>query len=186
MIVNNSASSLEDGYWLCVLEKALGERMRETTRLPFQRTPEPTDAMASGGTPDLVITLFSGHRPERVLLGELPQSRDWMDRVRTELRQVMADGRLVTATVLPPPPARPKIPGIGYRHAYAILAYDPDNDLVTLWNPWGTDFQPKGPEGELYGFKTVHGVFKIPFPVLYREFTALHLETTRLAIHEPR
>jgi hypothetical protein len=186
MIVNNSASSLEDGYWLCVLEKALGERMRETTRLPFQRTPEPTDAMASGGTPDLVINLFSGHRAERVLLSELAQSPDWMDRVRAELRQVVADGRLATATVTAPPPGRPKIPGIGYRHAYAVLGYDPDNDLVTLWNPWGNDFQPKGPEGEIYGFKRVHGVFKIPFPVLYREFTALHLETTRLAIHESR
>ena len=49
MLVSNSASSLADGYWLCVLEKALGKRMCARTRNEAKRTAEVIDAMASGG-----------------------------------------------------------------------------------------------------------------------------------------
>ena len=43
MLVNNSASSLSDGYWLCVLEKAVGKRMRPPRRTrPSGRPKRPT------------------------------------------------------------------------------------------------------------------------------------------------
>ena len=66
MLVNNSASSLSDGYWLCVLEKAVGKRMRATTKNQAKRTAEATDAMAGGGGTGMMIKLYSGHRSQAI------------------------------------------------------------------------------------------------------------------------
>jgi hypothetical protein len=74
-----------------------------------------------------------------------------------------------------------KIPGIGYHHAYAIMGFDLKTDQVTVWNPWGQHFEPKGPEGAGHGFATEHGIFHIPLATLYQHFSTVHLETTERA-----
>ena len=66
---------------------------------------------------------------------------------------------------------------MGYNHAYAIIGYAPRTDLVSVWNPWGQNFTPKGPEGVEHGFVTEHGVFQIPLTTLYHQFSTVHLET---------
>jgi len=51
-------------------------------------------------------------------------------------------------------------------------------EIVTVWNPWGENFQPSGPDGPEHGYTTEHGVFRIPLNQLYQVFSAVHLETT--------
>ena len=76
-----------------------------------------------------------------------------------------------------PPDVHAKVPGLGYGHAYAILDDSPKTDRVTLWNPWGNHFAPKGPGAE-HGFVTEHGLFQVPLATLYGQFSTVHLETT--------
>lgn len=85
-----------------------------------------------------------------------------------------------------PPPNQKKVPHFGYGHAYAILGYDHNSDEVTVWNPWGNDYTPKGPAGIENGFLTKHGVFRIPLTTLYEQFSNFHLETSKPLPHEKR
>ncbi len=80
-----------------------------------------------------------------------------------------------------PPSGEQKVRGLGYHHAYAIMAFDFKSDRVTVWNPWGQNFKPKGPEGAEGGFATEHGIFHIPLATLYQQFSNVHLETTERA-----
>ena len=84
-----------------------------------------------------------------------------------------------------PPAGQAKIPGIGYHHAYAVFGFDPKTDLVTLWNPWGQNFQPKGQEGVAHGFATKHGIFRIPLKTLYAQFSNMVWETNEPAVAKP-
>lgn len=181
LLVNNSASSLADGIWLCVLEKAIGERMRRTARDPANRTAEATDAMAAGGSTGMIIPLYSGHKARSIKLRDGRESAARLQELRRELPATLAHGRMASVEMGNEPPGQPKIPGLGYHHAYAILAFDPKSDRVTVWNPWGQHFQPKGPEGLQYGFAAEHGIFHIPLTILYHQFSTVHLETTEPA-----
>jgi hypothetical protein len=181
LIVNNSGSSLADGTWLCVLEKAVGERMRQTTRKAEKRTAEATDAMAAGGSTGTVIRLFSGHTARTITLRDAREAAIRMREIRRELPIALAHDRLASVEMNNPPRGQAKVPGLGYHHAYAILAYDSATDSVTVWNPWGQHFEPKGPEGPTHGFATRHGVFQVPVSTLYHQFSTVHIETTEPA-----
>lgn len=182
ILLNNSPSSLADGIWLAVLEKALGEKMRRAASAS-NRTREATDAMAAGGTTGLIIRLLSGHRDTEVRLREPRYFHPRLDLLRRVLPQVLAKGMLAAAEMGEEPPAgRAKAPGLGYTHAYAILGYDPATDVIMLWNPWGEDFTPSGPEGPAHGFATRHGVFQLPLRTFYGLFSSVHLETFSRAV----
>jgi hypothetical protein len=181
LLINNSASSLSDGIWLCVLEKALGQRLRARAKDPSQRTAEPTDAMASGGSTAAVITLYSGHKAKGIGLRDARQASAHMQEIRRELPVTLAHGRMASVEMGETANGLAKIPGLGYHHAYAIMDFDPQSDRVTVWNPWGSHFAPKGPEGAEHGFTTEHGIFQIPLATLYKYFSTVHLETTERA-----
>jgi hypothetical protein len=178
MLVNNSTSSLTDGIWLCVLEKALGERMRAHARSAAKRTAEATDAMAAGGNTGLMIELYSGRRARSVKLRDPRKANATIAELRREIPMLLGRGMLVAAAMgAKPPEGHAKIPNLGYKHAYAILGFDSTNDTVTLWNPWGQNFVPKGPEGIVHGFAARHGIFRIPMKTLYHQFSHLFIET---------
>jgi hypothetical protein len=125
--------------------------------------------------------------------------------LRKELIAAVHDNRVITASVTPPiltlpiqtpataptapaapgkPPALvltpdmlPKIPpNINTKHAYAILGYDADTDMLEVWNPHGQYFTPKGPDGLQNGYKTNHGRFHIPLADAYTFFTSFVFE----------
>jgi hypothetical protein len=181
LLINNSASSLTDGIWLCVLEKALGQRLRAQSKDPAKRTAEPTDAMAAGGSTATVMTLYSGRKAKSIKLREPRQAGARLRELRHELPITLSHGRMASVEMDNPESNVQKLPGIGYHHAYAIMEFDPKTDRVTLWNPWGQNFQPKGPEGSAHGFVTEHGIFHIPLSTLYQHFSTVHLETTERA-----
>ncbi len=177
MLVNNSSSSLTDGHWICVLEKAIGERMRKTTKVESKRTAEATDAMASGGSTAMVIALYSGHKAKSITLRSPAHAIARLEELRREIPAALHQGRLASVEMDRLAAGRSKVPGLGYHHAYAILGFDARTDTVTVWNPWGQHFQPKGPEGPAHGFVTEHGVFHVPLRTLYEVFSNVHLET---------
>jgi hypothetical protein len=178
LLVNNSASSLTDGLWLGVLEKALGERMRAHTKSAVKRTAEATDAMAAGGHLGLIIELYSGHRARSVALRHPRAATAIIADLRREIPLVLEKRMLIAVAMgTNPPEGQPKVPNLGYKHAYAILGFDRKTDLVTVWNPWGQNFVPKGPEGIEHGFAAQHGVFRIPLATLYHEFSRVFMET---------
>jgi hypothetical protein len=184
ILLNNSSSSLADGIWLPVLEKALGEKMRR--KIPAsvsRRSDEATDAMAAGGTTGLIIQLYSGHRDTEIRLRESRYRRARLDLLRRVLPQILARGMLAGAEMgASPPEGWPKVPDLGYRHAYAILGFDPASDRIMLWNPWGQNFTPNGPDGPERGYATDHGIFQMPLPAFYALFSSVHLETFSRAI----
>lgn len=177
LLVNNSASSLTDGIWLCVLEKALGQRLRARSKDPAKRTAEPTDAMAGGGSTATVMALYSGHKAKSIKLRDPRQAGVRMKELRHGLSITLAHGRMASVEMDALAPNGQKIPGLGYHHAYAIMEFDPKSDRVTLWNPWGQHFQPKGPEGAAHGFVTEHGIFTLPLAAMYQHFSSVHLES---------
>jgi hypothetical protein len=164
-----------------VLEKALGQRLRARSKDLAKRTAEPTDAMAAGGSTATVMTLYSGHKTKAIKLRDRGQAGARLRELRRELPVTLSHGRMASVEMDNPESDAQKIPGIGYHHAYAIMGFDPKTDQVTVWNPWGQHFEPKGPEGAAHGFATEHGIFHIPLATLYQHFSTVHLETTERA-----
>jgi len=55
-----------------------------------------------------------------------------------------------------------KVPSLSRGHAYALLAYDAKTDTVTIRDPHGQDFNPKGSPGIENGYPVKSGIFKAP------------------------
>ncbi|MFO0949811.1 MAG: C2 family cysteine protease [Isosphaeraceae bacterium] len=179
-LVNNSASTLSDGVWTAVLEKAVGEVFREEGQArPGKATAEPTDEIASGGSSVRVIHLFTGHATHHVALRDRRAEAGRTAEVRRLLPEALARGRLAAVTMGKLADGAARVPGLGYHHVYAVLGFDRSRDVVTLWNPWGNTFTPKGPDGPEHGFTTRHGVLKIPVATLYQTFTSVYIETNQ-------
>ena len=179
MLVNNSASSLADGVWLCVLEKAVGKRReRARSKKPKTRMPEPTDAMSVGGSIVGMMQLFPATPVKSIPLRDPEHAADKLRQLRHELPATLARSIMASVGMHSCAEGFPKGPRPGLR-ARRRPQVDQQSDRVTVWNPWGNDFQPKGAEGPLHGFVTKHGVFHIPLVMLYRHFSAVHLRDHR-------
>jgi len=74
--------------------------------------------------------------------------------------------------------------GIPGHHSYAVLAFDPVTDLVTLWNPWGDNYHPREVPGKEPDYPRTGGVFTVPVPVLVRAFSQLLLEEKTIITYE--
>ena len=72
-----------------------------------------------------------------------------------------------------------KTPGLGYGHAYGLIGFDHKADKVTVWNPWGNNFKPKGAEGPEHGYTTTNGVFNVPIHEFYKVFSTAHFESDK-------
>ena len=93
--------------------------------------------------------------------------------LRRDLIEAVADHRLIKAGT----PKGKKTPSITPDHAYAILGFDSNTDLVHVWNPHGNNFTPKGPDGLQNGYVTKRGAFDIPLKDLIQIFTYVSIET---------
>ncbi len=168
-------SSTANGLWVRVMEKAYGSRKFADgeTGVRIAR-----DGM-NGGSSGVVAKGFTGHEFLHVdLIG------DWhkpvtnaelapkLEAIRQDLPRALAEHRLVlTGTRKAEMPV-----SITPNHAYAVFGFDPAADTITIWNPHGDDFAPKGPEGFEYGFRRAGGVFTMPLPLFARTFARLTIE----------
>src|SRR3984957_3960827 len=105
LLVNNSTSSLEDGVWLCVLEKALGKRLRAKSKDAAKRTADPTDAMASGGSTATVMMLYSGHKVKGIKLRDAKQADARLQELRREIPLALTHGRMASVEMGGEPPS---------------------------------------------------------------------------------
>jgi hypothetical protein len=167
LAVNDSASTLQDGLWMPVLEKATGVIMARRGGRSAS-IPDPTVAIDVPGGPKPVVERFTGRRAGTHQLGE----RAHRGKVRAALTRMQERRLMAEVLILHRPPAR----SIPWDHVYAVLDFDPGADVVVLWNPWGTDFHPQGASGPQNGYDRVHGVFRIPFDQFVDFFTVLAIE----------
>lgn len=168
------------GLWLNVLEKAYGELIeRSLARRGIVENA--LDALGDGGHPTRAIALLTGNdagllrfRPDDPfavpndfrVAGFLPLTR--------ELLLANAERHLLTCCATS---AADVPPGMARQHLYAILDFDPEHDIVHLWNPWGHTFEPRGAPGRAFGYAVRDGRFSVPLPDFIRIFDAVIYET---------
>ena len=64
-----------------------------------------------------------------------------------------------------------------------MLAYDETADTLTLWNPHGNTYSPRGGKqpGLTTGYPTAAGIFELPVTEFVRIFNNVTIETDRKA-----
>lgn len=193
----------QEGVWLAVLEKAFGTMRRDDNPSRYEME-SATDAIAKGGSSSSVIQMLTGHRTDRIVLkrakkGWIPDEFDRNKRrvapasgtivptepagdvdalatkVRAGVKKALDAGRLVTTGT----GEEHQPPGISGKHAYAVIAFDEAKDTLTLWNPHGNTFKPKGEPGRTTGYPTKAGIFDIPVKDFVRVFNGVTMETDR-------
>ena len=76
-------------------------------------------------------------------------------------------------------------PGIAGHHAYGVIGFDPGKKEVTLWNPWGGDFKPKGSPGLTHGYPRKEGAFTMPLCEYVVVYHALEEQGTSSTSEHP-
>ena len=167
MAINDSDSTLQDGIWMSVLEKATGTIQART----YQKSaaiPDPTVAIDTAGIPiGSVVKRWTGQEVKVFRLG----ARAQREQVRKALVRMQERRSLATSLLLHRPPAK-----LAYDHVYAIMGFDPGTDMVTIWNPWGTDFTPNGPSGPENGYMRKKGIFTLSFDEFVSFYSYLAIE----------
>jgi len=165
--VNDSESTLQDGLWMSVLEKATGTIQSRFLRKSAD-IPDPTVAIDTGGVPiGSIVKRWTGREVDIYKLG-LNANRDDVRRALIVLHNRKS---LATTLLLHKPPA--KLP---YDHVYAIMDFDSSTNTVTLWNPWGTSFTPNGPSGPEYGYERHKGIFYLTLDEFISYYSVLAME----------
>ena len=130
--------------------------------------PDPTVAIDIPGVPiSSVVERWTGRDVKKYHLGR----RANVEQIRRALIRLEERKSLATALLLHRPPA--KLP---YDHVYAVMSFSPATNMVTLWNPWGTDFTPNGPSGPENGYERSKGIFYLTFDEFVSFFTFLAIE----------
>lgn len=177
-----TSSAGRDGAWMSVLEQAYGS-LRMNARPESRRTLEASDALAHGGSLSTTLRALTGNRVERIRMrGSKSDESELVARVTKALAEAMAERRLAGAST---GTATPLPPGINGRHAYAVLSFDRESELVELWNPHGNSFRPRGEAGRERGYQTRGGRFQVPVSDFASVFDAVVIETQSAASGAP-
>lgn len=179
----------DQGLWLNVLEEAFGEvgAARSRVRGPVQGSGPKVaiDAISKGGDVAHSIALLTGREGHTWSIrkdkeGEHAPVGAELARTAAEIKQLLhltVGKKLVCCSVS----GKGKYPpGIITDHAYAIVGYD-GNDKVTVWNPWGQHFTPKGPAGMINGFPIESGEFTLTVEEFAQIFEDISYETDKPA-----
>ncbi len=167
LAINDSVSTLQDGLWMSILEKAAGTVMSRTSE-KGAAIPDPTVSIDRPGVPIKgIVERWTGRSARNVLLGRKAKLRE----VREALLLMERRRSMAEALLLHKPAA--KLP---YDHVYAILAFDGESDRVKLWNPWGTDFKPQGPSGRENGYAREKGVFFLSLADFVEFYSVVSIE----------
>jgi hypothetical protein len=162
------SSAGTNGLWLTILEKAYRRMLMKTLHPNQQDRSGIYDKFNSSRT----IEILDGYETHNIVLKGIQPSSPRFSNLRHDLIAASNERRLIkTAT-----PAVEKTPGINPNHAYAILSYNRETDLVHVWNPHGNNFTPKGSDGPQYGYTTKRGEFDIPLKDLIQIYSDVTLE----------
>jgi hypothetical protein len=180
------SSAGAQGLWLNVAEKAFGEvKMQVRKARQPSRDRLDLDVIARGGYPSEAIEVLSGKRANLVILrngkGASPPAAEDLPRLATELHELFNDGlprKFIFCCSVASGRYGTYPPGIVTDHAYAILGYDPDRQLVAVMNPWGNHFEPTGASGLANGYATRNGSFVLPLGDFLQIFEAVYYQTS--------
>lgn len=165
------------GSWLAVLEKAYGIIRRRGRQARGKYSAANGDSVPTGtlggGSSGTIISLLTGHQAGSLKLGKSATR----EQVHNLLADMIKKRRLVCAGVDMDKDKPP--PGMGNHHAYAILGYDAKARQVTVFNPWGNNFTPKGAAGPANGYPTKLGMFTVPLDQFRLVFTRVAYETDK-------
>ena len=162
-----------NGLWLRILEKAWGIR-KISNSSKLDPLGEPIDVMGHGGSVQGALEAMAGHSVHSFRLGSARAANtEFLSKIRAELQGAMDSHRLVAAAT----PGKVDVPGISHNHAYAILAFDPKADAVTIWNPHVNRFNPKGTSGLTSGYPTKDGLFTMPLVEFVATFSGISIES---------
>jgi hypothetical protein len=168
------------GIWLAVLEKAFGKiraRGRVKKSKAGDTSAKPADIVPlenlGGGSCPPIISLLTGHQAANVVLRKTANS----EQLHHLLSNLANNGRLMCVSEHIDSGKHP--PGIVNHHCYGLLRYDVKRRKLTVFNPWGNTFVPKGPPGIANGYRTDNGVFIVPLNEFRQVFTALAYETDK-------
>lgn len=174
-----SASSEQDGIWINLYEKAVGQ-LRNEERPAGQRAGTAIDALARGGSAGTMLAYITGNEMTRFSFkfakdaAVTPAEREArLVELRQQLTDAAKEKRLMTCGTL-----KATTPGINSNHAYAVLDFDPKTDSVRLWNPHGGRFTPKGESGLKNGYPQQDGIFEIPVPHFVQQFSGMAFEVS--------
>lgn len=164
-----------DGVWLNVYEKAIGLSRSK----PGDDPANAINVVSKGGSAGTMVAFVTGHEIERfsctpwrdTKVSEAERKQK-LEELRGKLVATQQKRRLICGGT----GGGIKVPGIVGNHAYAILNYDVRSDLITLWNPQGNTFHPKGAPGLTTGYETVSGRFTLPLPELVTFFGGFSFE----------
>jgi hypothetical protein len=167
------------GLWLAVMEKAISLTKTQETG----NTTDPDSVAGNigrGGSTMRFIPLLAGHQGKSLSFHEKGSPLKAVEaKVRVNLpdvRQIlvheMADHRMVCCSTT----TDVGVPGMSSRHAYAVLNFDSSRDIVTIWNPHGNKFVPKGPAGLTNGFPTTDGKFTMTLAEFVKAFRSMSYE----------
>jgi hypothetical protein len=154
----------KDGIWLSVLQKAYAIlRIQHEPKQASTREPLDSVGFRTGSTS--VMNLLTGHGSHAIIFP--PQSHRPLDshlltQTRSEIQNALRDRREVTVS--------------NSHHAYAIVAYDPRNDLVTVHNPYDRGGVETWIEGGDQVRRTEEGFFVVPTERLVGNFYSLRFE----------
>ncbi len=161
-----SKGSLQDGLWVAVIEKAVGH-LDASLSSKEHVVADPTIRIGFGGSTRKDVHRWTGHAVDVFELKTAEHSK-----VRRALQE-MERHRLMAQAVVSEKDPHPPIP---MGHAYAVLGFNPTTEVVTVWNPWGDEFTPKGPAGLKNGWPRKHGVFAVPFRDFVQVFDYIDIE----------
>jgi hypothetical protein len=166
LLAVNSAATLRDGLWLPVVKEAMGTLLGETNAR--KQEIEAESLRVNGGSGSRMLQRWTGHKV-RVwrLEGQSP--------IET-VRAAITDGIARKAAMGAGTPREPK-GRIPPNHAFAIFGFDAARDTVLLWNPWGNNFTPKGPDGREHGYTHKAGISEMPLADFTELFRGLWIET---------
>ncbi len=179
----NAAGGANDGVWGNLFEKAIGQVMLD--RQKASRAATPYQLIGVGGTPNVPLTILTGHKCKRVGCEDFQKAGKLdaaaraarLDAVRDELSAAFKAGRLVVGGTGEIHGGAVVVPGLYYDHSYGVLGYDRGRDVVTFWNPMGNGYKPKGPSGLEHGYPTSHGRFECPLADAVMWFGSFSIET---------
>ena len=153
----------KDGLWLSVLEKAFAIlRIQHEPQQPSTREPLDSVGFRLGNT--RVMELLNGHASRAIpfpAITRKPLDPGLVAQTRSEIRSAMEGHRIVTVS--------------SSTHAYAIVGYDAERDLVTVRNPYGRAGAESWITGDVVQ-RTDDGFFVIPTARLVGNFYYVRLE----------
>lgn len=173
------------GVWANCYEKAVGQiRMKSSDR----EHPTALSVVTKGGSAGAMLSVLTGHEIERISCVPFRDEattdeakQKLMEEIRRQMSTTQAAGRLICGGTASGQTVEGRKPsGIRGPHAYAILHYDAQTDLVTLWDPHGDDFKPAAePYGIANGYVRQQGRMQVPLTELVQWFGGFSFETDR-------